>query len=256
MGGRYSQRWSNGYGDRYGLSGGERYGLQHRWGMYNGIGKGNPSSKGSNMGYGIGTNAQVPELYWVPEDDHYDYYDDDYYYDDYYYGDEYGYEDYGDYYADDDYTYEEEEYPVEEVEVPSFEDSLFPAEDVYFAEEEEEPVEEYSYYDDGADSYEDSWDYDYGYDYYPEEDYYYYDDYHYDDDDYFVDWAAGYGQYDDQFSNPVGQGYMFHLDFGNGHGNHSPWHNEYERNHLGMMEYYGRPKSYEIHHQPQGFYNN
>jgi len=60
IGGRYSQRWSNGYGDRYGINAGERYGLAHLWGMYNGYGRGNPSSKGSVMGYGIGTNAITP----------------------------------------------------------------------------------------------------------------------------------------------------------------------------------------------------
>jgi hypothetical protein len=60
VGGRYSQRWSNGYGDRYGNGAGHRYGLAHRWSMYNGYGKGNPSSKGSVMGYGIGSNAGLP----------------------------------------------------------------------------------------------------------------------------------------------------------------------------------------------------
>lgn len=30
------------------------------WGMYNGYGRGNPNSKGSNMGYGYDTNAQTP----------------------------------------------------------------------------------------------------------------------------------------------------------------------------------------------------
>jgi len=60
IGGRYSQRWSNGYGDRYGINAGERYGLAHVWSMYNGYGRGNPSSKGSVMGYGVGSNAQVP----------------------------------------------------------------------------------------------------------------------------------------------------------------------------------------------------
>jgi hypothetical protein len=29
--------------------------------MYNGYGKGNPSSKGSVMGYGLGANAAIPE---------------------------------------------------------------------------------------------------------------------------------------------------------------------------------------------------
>jgi hypothetical protein len=62
IGGRYTQRWSNGYGGRYGLQGhGERYGLAHRWSMYNGYGKGNPSSKGSVMGYGVGANAGIPQ---------------------------------------------------------------------------------------------------------------------------------------------------------------------------------------------------
>jgi len=60
VGGRYSQRWSNGYGGRYGLGHGHRYGLAHRWSTYNGYGHGNPSSKGSVMGYGIGANAQIP----------------------------------------------------------------------------------------------------------------------------------------------------------------------------------------------------
>ena len=60
IGGRYTQRWSNGYGDRFGFNHGARYGLAHRWSMYNGYGKGNPSSKGSVMGYGIGSNAQIP----------------------------------------------------------------------------------------------------------------------------------------------------------------------------------------------------
>jgi len=60
VGGRYSQRWSNGYGDRYGINHGGRYGLAKRWGMYNGYGRGNPSSKGSIMGYGMGANASIP----------------------------------------------------------------------------------------------------------------------------------------------------------------------------------------------------
>ena len=60
VGGRYSQRWSNGYGGRYGFGHGERYGIAHRWSMYNGYGKGNPSTKGSVMGYGIGANAAIP----------------------------------------------------------------------------------------------------------------------------------------------------------------------------------------------------
>jgi len=59
IGGRYTQRWSNGYGGRYGFGHGERYGLAHRWSMYNGYGKGNPSSKGSVMGYGVGANAAI-----------------------------------------------------------------------------------------------------------------------------------------------------------------------------------------------------
>lgn len=60
IGGRYSQRYSNGYGDRYGITAGARYGLAHLWGMYNGYGRGNPSSKGSVLGYGYDTNAQTP----------------------------------------------------------------------------------------------------------------------------------------------------------------------------------------------------
>jgi hypothetical protein len=60
IGGRYSQRWSNGYGDQYGINAGQRYGLAHTWGMYNGYGRGNPTSKGSNMGYGYNSNAQTP----------------------------------------------------------------------------------------------------------------------------------------------------------------------------------------------------
>ena len=60
IGGRYSQRWSNGYGGRYGFGHGGRYGIAHRWSMYNGYGKGNPSTKGSVMGYGIGANAAIP----------------------------------------------------------------------------------------------------------------------------------------------------------------------------------------------------
>jgi len=60
VGGRYTQRWTNGYGGRYGLGHGERYGLAHRWSMYNGYGHGNPSSKGSVLGYGIGANAAIP----------------------------------------------------------------------------------------------------------------------------------------------------------------------------------------------------
>jgi len=61
IGGRYTQRFSNGYGGRYGFGHGERYGRAHRWSMYNGYGKGNPSSKGSVMGYGLGANSALPE---------------------------------------------------------------------------------------------------------------------------------------------------------------------------------------------------
>ena len=67
IGGRYTQRWTNGYGDRYALNHGERYGLAHRWGMYNGYGHGNPSSKGSVMGYGIGANAAIPQQWAEPD---------------------------------------------------------------------------------------------------------------------------------------------------------------------------------------------
>ena len=69
VGGRYTQRWTNGYGGRYGLGHGERYGLAHRWSMYNGYGHGNPSSKGSVLGYGIGANAAIPQLYDTPNTD-------------------------------------------------------------------------------------------------------------------------------------------------------------------------------------------
>ena len=61
VGGRYTQRYSNGYGGQFGFNHGERYGLAHRWSMYNGYGRGNPSSKGSVMGYGIGANAALPK---------------------------------------------------------------------------------------------------------------------------------------------------------------------------------------------------
>ena len=67
IGGRYTQRWTNGYGGRYGLGHGERYGIAHRWSQFNGYGKGNPSTKGSVMGYGLGANAQIPIVDDTPD---------------------------------------------------------------------------------------------------------------------------------------------------------------------------------------------
>jgi hypothetical protein len=126
MGGRYSQRWTNGYGDKYGIDAGQRYGLNHRWGIYNGLGKGNASSKGSNLGYGIGTNAALQQIVWTQDGGYDDYDHDDYYYDDDYYGDDY----YGDdYYGDYGYHYDDEddhyyEAPMETYEEPAYEKEM------------------------------------------------------------------------------------------------------------------------------------
>lgn len=240
IGGRYSQRWSNGYGDRYGINAGERYGLQHRWGIYNGLGKGNPSSKGSVMGYGIGQNAEVPAL--LPNrmdgyddvdmtyDEGYgdDYsqsvrggsYQDDYGYDEGY-GDDWGYDEgYGDDYGYDDYGYDDYGY------------------------------DDYGYDDYGYDDYGD----DYGYDshdqYLPE----------HNGKQLYTEFAAGYGDpvgaWGNTYWDPVGDGHVFTHSFGVGHGNHSPWNSEYERSDLGLFNYRGRPTRLARTHQPTGFYNN
>jgi len=230
IGGRYTQRWSNGYGDRYGLNAGERYGLAHRWGIYNGYGKGNPSSKGSVMGYGVGANAEVPTL--IPQElggySDYPPLQQSYGYDDQYYGDEdYGYGD-EDYYGEDDY-------------------------DTY-ADEDEQYAEDDHHYEDDDQHYE-------------EEEHY--DDYGYDRDPYlpvyngrqlYTDFAAGYGdpagEWGNTYYDPVGAGHKFPLSFGNGHGNHSPFHGEYERSDQGLFKYSFRPTRLERHHSPTGYYNN
>jgi len=96
VGGRYTQRWSNGYGGRYGLGHGERYGIAHRWSQFNGYGKGNPSTKGSVMGYGLGANAQIPIVDDTPDTVGHQYATEKYMEE---YGDDYS-DDYSDDYGD------------------------------------------------------------------------------------------------------------------------------------------------------------
>lgn len=220
IGGRYTQRWSNGYGDRYGINAGERYGLMHRWGMYNGIGKGNPSSKGSVMGYGIGANAEIPTLlpnrmggtYEYPkEQPAYGYDEADYGYDDYYGEEEYDH----DHYEGDGYDHGDEHY--------------------------DDHHEEEAYGDD------------YGYEknpYLPVVD----------GKQYYTNFAAGYGDpagaYGNLYYDPVGSGHKFPLSFGHGHGNHSPYNGEYERSDKGLYNYVFRPERLDRNHTPPGYYNN
>ena len=217
VGGRYSQRWSNGYGDRYGINAGHRYGLAHRWGMYNGYGRGNPSSKGSVMGYGIGANAAIPQRF-----EHY--VEDTKYqkpYDGYPKEQSYGYEEP----KYEEPKYEEETYE-EEYEEPTYEEPEY-------EEEYEEPAYEEEYEEPS-----------YGGDYKT-------DDYYVD----FARGYGG-RQIDYDNLNNIGEGFTYKHRFGHGSGNHSPWHGEIHRHSAGINNYWKRPEQQMRYHQAPGFYNN
>ena len=220
VGGRYTQRWSNGYGNRYGIGHGHRYGLAHRWSMYNGYGKGNPSSKGSVLGYGIGANAAIPQRFEAPtvrreavEADPYDVYDQYYEYDE----PEYGYEED---YAEPEYEmeYEEAEYAEPEYE-----------------EEYEEPEYEMEYEEPAYEA--------------PKS---------YDTKDYYIDFARGFGARPEEYDarDPVGETKAYRMRFGHGSGNHSPWHGEIYRHDAGLWNYNQRPKQQKRYHMPTDYYNN
>jgi len=219
VGGRYSQRWSNGYGGRYGLGHGHRYGLAHRWSSYNGYGHGNPSSKGSVMGYGIGANAQIPMQWEISN------YDDANYSP---WGNRGGVKDYPDHldrdqgYGNDDYGYEQD-YDYDTYEEPEYEDD----------------------YKRGMAMRKKA---SYGKGYKPS----------YDSNDYYIDFAKGYGSFD-KFSqgSSVGKGHAYDMEFGHGHGNHSPWNSEVYRHDAGVMgSYRFRPKKQAQYHTTPGYGKN
>merc|ERR550539_1624017 len=46
------------------------------------------------------------------------------------------------------------------------------------------------------------------------------------------------------------------MEFGHGHGNHSPWNSEIYRHDAGMMSYQHRPKKQAQYHEPAGYGKN
>lgn len=217
VGGRYTQRWTNGYGGRYGLGHGERYGLAHRWSQYNGYGHGNPSSKGSVLGYGLGANAAIPQLYDTPNTDGHQPVLKEEVYDDYY-EPEYGYED--DYHYEDDYGYEPE----------------YGYEDDYGYDDYEEPYPRGAAFGRKADKKKDSY-------YKPKA------------KDFYIDFARGFGKKPGKELHN-GRSTAFKMEFGHGSGNHSPFHGEVYRHDAGLYNYVFRPKKQSRYHTTPGYSNN
>jgi len=233
IGGRYTQRWSNGYGDRYGINHGERYGLAHRWSQYNGYGHGNPSSKGSVMGYGLGANAAIPQLYEKPtaqpqrvpyvepmyHEDEYESYEPEYH--------EPKYDSYEPEYHEPKYDSYEHEY--HEPKYDSYEPEYH--EDEYHVEEYPRGAA-YGRKEKKMDSYDG-----------------------YDTSNYYIDFAKGYGMGPKKIVG-TGKGHAYKLEFGHGAGNHSPWHGEIYRHDAGQMSYVRRPKKQARYHTVAGYGKN
>jgi hypothetical protein len=115
--------------------------------MYNGYGHGNPSSKGSVMGYGVGANAAIPQQ-WD------DQYQADYGYEEpeYGYEQEYGYDE-PEYGYEDEYSYEEPDYGYEQ-EYAEYEEPEYGYEDEYTYEEPDYGYEqEYEEYEEPEECY-------------------------------------------------------------------------------------------------------
>jgi len=76
-------------------------------------------------------------------------------------------------------------------------------------------------------------------------------------DDYYIDYGKGYGAFDKfSQSTSVGKGHTYDMEFGHGHGNHSPWNSEIYRHDAGMMSYQHRPKKQAQYHEPAGYGKN
>jgi hypothetical protein len=219
IGGRYTQRWSNGYGGRYGLGHGERYGIAHRWSQYNGYGKGNPSSKGTVMGYGQGANASIPQLHDTPDTVGHQYATEKY-------TKEYGYD-------EPKYGYEEPEYHEPEYHEPEYD--TYEEHDCYGDERRGATVS-------GSKSYGRS-------DKLPTTNQGYYLEFA------SPNFNVGYGA-GTKKSGLAGRGHAYKHEYSNGSGNHSPWNGEVWRHDRGMDNYLWRPKKQTRYHTPEGYSNN
>ena len=296
VGGRYTQRWSNGYGNRYGIGHGHRYGLAHRWSQYNGYGHGNPSSKGSVMGYGLGANAQIPQLYQprTYEDvyDPYDAYGDSYDYDYKEYTPKYKQMDYEQEYHEPQYyeqEYHEPKHYEQEYHEPQYYEQEYDhyepqydcqtgcyvqqhyEEPEYYEQEYEEPKYEEPKYEEPK--YEEPEEYVEPVVYEePEYEEAEYDEYAeprglgYHGGSYYeqkvtepVDmkyFKDGFGKASKPRVNNVGRGKYYTMAYGHGSGNHSPYNGEIWRHDAGMLNYRFRPEKIWQHHTMPGYYNN